>query len=213
MFGFGLRLTGGAISKVVAQSSKKETELPVAKPIDALEQFNSEHGNVISSFENFKAFDNNWNASKVPNNGDQQRKKLVNVLWSTFWRDVLKAAVLKAMWGGFVIFSVAFFVFRLLAYIKFKSTDQDHTPAEREESYYLSAFFFVSMVVLSVSLQQMTFVSSSLGQKVKHTYSVRSTFCSFNCRYLRIVTHTCRYERVGIVYLPVSIQCLQVGIQ
>ena len=163
MFGFGLRLTGGAISKVVAQSSTKEKELPVAKPIDALEQFNTEHGNVISSFENFKAFENNWNASK----NMTQRKKLVHVLWSTFWKDILKAAFLKAMWGGFVIFSVAFFVFRQLAYIKFKSVDHDHTPEEREEAYYLSAFFFVSMVILSVSLQQMSFVSSTLGQKVK----------------------------------------------
>jgi ABC-type multidrug transport system fused ATPase/permease subunit len=167
MFGLVSGLTGGAISKVVAQSSKKESELPVAKPIDALEQFNEEHGKAISSFESFKAFEAKFNASKSNNNGGKLDKKLVSILWSTFWKDVLKAAFLKAMWGGFVIFSVAFFVFRLLAYIRNKSTDVDHTRQEKEESYYLAAFFFVSMFVLSVSLQQMSFVSSTLGQKVK----------------------------------------------
>jgi ABC-type multidrug transport system fused ATPase/permease subunit len=167
MFGLIRQTTGGAISKVVAQSSAKVKELPVAAPVDALEQFNQEYGNAISSLENFNAFEGQWNAAAVTKGGEVHRKSLIRILWSTFWKDVLKAAVLKAMWGGFVIFSVAFFVFRLLAYIKFKSTDTDHTPQEKEEGYYLAAFFFVSMVVLSISLQQMSFVSSTLGQKVK----------------------------------------------
>ena len=63
--------------------------------------------------------------------------------------------------------SVAFCVFRLLAHIKFKSTNKDQTPQEREKAYYMSSFFFLSMVILSVALQQMSFVSSTLGQIVK----------------------------------------------
>ena len=127
MFGFALQLTGGAIGKVVSQSSTGVKELPVVKPVDALEQFNAEHGNAISAFENFSQFEVHWNAS-IADGSKPQQKKIIRVLWSTFWKDVLKAAVLKAMWGAFVIFSVAFFVFRQLAYIKFKSNDNDHTP-------------------------------------------------------------------------------------
>jgi ABC-type multidrug transport system fused ATPase/permease subunit len=167
MSNFARQLTGGAISNVVAQSSMKTKDLPIKAPVDALDQFNAEHGNAINSYANFSAFEAQWNASKMVNEKGKHRKKLIYVLWSTFWKDVLKAAVLKAMWGAFVIFSVAFFVFRLLAYIKFKSIDHHHTPQEREEGYYLAAFFFVSMVVLSVALQQMSFVSSTLGQEVK----------------------------------------------
>ena len=167
MFRSVQQITGGAIGNVVAQSSTTVKALPVVKPVDALEQFNTEYGNVISAFENFSDFEVKWNAAISIKEGERKNKMILRVLWSTFWKDVLKAAVLKAMWGAFVIFSVAFFVFRQLAYIKFKSTDEHHTPKEKEEAYYLSAFFFVSMVILSVSLQQMQFVSSILGQKVK----------------------------------------------
>ena len=132
-----------------------------------MEQFNSKHGNAIDSCHNFKAFEEQWDTLETTKDGEKHRRKLLSVLWSTFWRDVLKAAFFKAMWGAFVIFSVAFFVFRLLAYIRFKSKDNDHTPEERQECYYLSAFFFLSMIILSVALQQMSFVSSTLGQKVK----------------------------------------------
>ena len=135
MFNTLVQLTGGAISKVVADSSAKVKELPVAKPNDALEQFNAEYGNAISSFETFTTFDAHGQSASASNAGGKQQKILVNVLWRTFWQDVLKAAVLKAMWGGFVIFSVAFFVFRQLAYIRFKANDKDHTPEEKQEGY------------------------------------------------------------------------------
>jgi hypothetical protein len=57
MFNILVQLTGGAISKVVADSSAKVKELPVAKPNDALEQFNAEYGNATSSSETFTTFE------------------------------------------------------------------------------------------------------------------------------------------------------------
>jgi ABC-type multidrug transport system fused ATPase/permease subunit len=161
------QVTGGAISQVVTQSSKKQTDLPIEKPNDAFEQFNATHGNAINTLDTFAAFDAKWKAAMSGNKEGKQSLTLVRVLMNVFWKDVLKAAFLKLMWGTFVIFSVAFFVFRLLSYIRFKAKDNEHTTEEKREGYFLSAFFFVSMTVLSVSLQQMSFVSSTLGQKVK----------------------------------------------
>jgi ABC-type multidrug transport system fused ATPase/permease subunit len=161
-------LTGGGVSKIVSQSLRKENQLPINNHVDALEDFHSQHVGAASTTEIYAAFEVNWNAQQARNIKEKKEKKtIVRVLWNTFWKDVLKAAFLKLLWGVLLIFSIAFFVFRILAYIRFKSTDPVHTIEEASVSYILCAFFFLSMVCLSVSLQQMTFASTVLGQRVK----------------------------------------------
>jgi ABC-type multidrug transport system fused ATPase/permease subunit len=162
-------LTGGAVGKIVSQSAKKQKDLPVAKPIDAMEEFiQLGQESAVKTEETYTLFETNWNMlRKERKEGKQRISLLLRAVWHTYWKEVCKAAVLKLLWGSLLIFSIAFFVFRILSYVRFKSNDKEHTREEASEAYFLCAFFFLNMVLLSISLQQMAFASSVLGHKVK----------------------------------------------
>jgi hypothetical protein len=69
------------------------------------------------------------------------------------------------VWSLLVIFSIWFFVFEILDFIK-KRSDGENTKSLNYE-YYLCAGFFACMFVLSIGIQQMGIYSSILGSKVK----------------------------------------------
>ncbi|KAI2499417.1 hypothetical protein MHU86_15062 [Fragilaria crotonensis] len=70
----------------------------------------------------------------------------------------------KLVWSILVIFSIWYFVFEILAFIKNRSSA---TQEKTNQELYLCAGFFGTMFVLSVGIQQMGIFSSILGLKVK----------------------------------------------
>ena len=92
---------------------------------------------------------------------------ILRAVWVAFKSDLLLAAFLKGVWGILVLFSVSFFVRSLLLYIRFRFNDPEHTPDEAAHGVILAIFFFVTAMILSIALQQMTFVSARLGLRVR----------------------------------------------
>lgn len=96
-----------------------------------------------------------------------KRPSLARALWRAFRGQFLLAAGLKLLWGFFVLVSVSYFVRALLSYIRFRSTDTDHTREEEMVGVGLCLGFLACMLCLSTALQQMSIVSARLGQRVE----------------------------------------------
>ena len=105
-----------------------------------------------------------WLEEKTLN---KKSPSLTRALWRAFRNQFLFAAFLKLCWGAFVLAGVAYFVRSLLAYIRYRSTDPDHTTAEEGAGIALCFGFLLCMLFLSLSLQQMSIVSARLGLRVE----------------------------------------------
>lgn len=90
--------------------------------------------------------------------------RLLRALVKSFYGDLLKAFFSKLVWSILVIFSIWYFVFEILAFIKNRTSA---TQEKTNQELYLCAGFFATMFVLSVGIQQMGIFSSILGLKVK----------------------------------------------
>jgi ATP-binding cassette, subfamily C (CFTR/MRP), member 1 len=98
--------------------------------------------------------------------GKDKYSFLLRALLKSFYGDLLKAVFAKLVWSVLVIFSIWFFVFEILEFIKLKDNGEA-TEEKRNYELYLCAGFFVTMVALSVGIQQMGIYSTILGSKVK----------------------------------------------
>jgi len=111
----------------------------------------------------------NTSSSSVPPSA--VRPSLLHALYHTFYKEIILAVFLKLGWGFFVLLSIAFFVRQLLQYIRFRSTDKEHTEDERAEGYILSVCFFIATLFLSICIQQMNIYSTRLGVRIKSCIS------------------------------------------
>ena len=91
---------------------------------------------------------------------------LLRALLKSFYGDLLMAFFSKLVWSILVIFSIWFFVFNILEFIK-KKNEGEATHDNENYEVYLCAGFFATMVALSVGIQQMGVFSTILGAKVK----------------------------------------------
>jgi len=168
-------ITGGRVSDIVAQESslcgKKDNDsLPLNKQDDKFEDFCDKYGDFIDVNEAHEIFRFQW-AKQKEMAGDTLTEKrrfplILKALVSSFKGDMFKAFMAKMTWSILVIFSIWFFVFRILDYIKLRSKGEP-TPGDENYPYYICAGFFACMYVLSVGIQQMGILSSILGSKVK----------------------------------------------
>jgi hypothetical protein len=92
---------------------------------------------------------------------------LPRAIWRAFSREFLLAAFLKLLWAALVLTGVVYFVRELLAYVRFRAADAEHTPAEFAAGVGLSCGFLLCMVLLSAMLQQMSVLSARLGLRVE----------------------------------------------
>jgi ATP-binding cassette, subfamily C (CFTR/MRP), member 1 len=95
---------------------------------------------------------------------------LCGALFKSFGDDFLKAACSKLVWSILLIFSIWFFVFEILDFIKAKDKDKKNgieDDGDIRYEMYLCAGFFGTMYVLSIGIQQMGIYSAVLGAKVK----------------------------------------------
>jgi ABC-type multidrug transport system fused ATPase/permease subunit len=149
-------ITGGRVGEIVRQESAwccKSKENKFEKFCETYKDFID----VPGAYANFAGkWETEKKAAGVP--------RLLRALVKSFYGDLLKAFVSKLVWSILVIFSIWYFVFEILAFIKNRtSATQDETNKE----LYLCAGFFGAMFVLSVGIQQMGIFSSILGLKVK----------------------------------------------
>ncbi len=96
---------------------------------------------------------------------------LPRVLWRAFRGQFLLAAGLKLAWGALVLTGVTYFVRALLAYIRFRAGDPEHTPEEASVGILHTVGFLLCTLLQSGAMQQMSIVSTRLGLRVESAVS------------------------------------------
>lgn len=147
--------------------SKNKDTLPLSKDEDKFEKFCETYKGFIDVADSHAKFVANWEREKKEAGKDSSTKPILRrALLKSFYSDLLKACFSKLVWSVLVIFSIWYFVFEILDFIKGRANG---TPSSYGENYpyYLCAGFFVTMLTLSVGIQQMGMYSSILGLKVK----------------------------------------------
>jgi ATP-binding cassette, subfamily C (CFTR/MRP), member 1 len=164
-------ITGGRVNEIIAQEGRRGTK-KFAKEEDKFEKFCETWQSVIDVTDAYERFFGNWDNQKSAAGGpnltlEEQRKipLLRQALVKSFSSDLIKAFCGKMTWSILVIFSIWFFVFEILGFIRNKSQGLD-TGFEGYE-FVLCAGFFVNLFLLSIGIQQMGVYSSILGCKVK----------------------------------------------
>jgi ABC-type multidrug transport system fused ATPase/permease subunit/HSP20 family molecular chaperone IbpA len=166
-------ITGGRVSEIISQVAKQnrnKNALPVSKEEDKIEKFYEDYKDFIDVNDAYERFNVNWEYQILAAGGDLDENTKVPVLrralTKSFSEDFYKAAAAKLVWSVLVIFSIWYFVFNILDFIKARGKP-DMPQAEDYYEYYLSAGFLGAMFVLSIGIQQMGIYSSILGSKVK----------------------------------------------
>jgi ATP-binding cassette, subfamily C (CFTR/MRP), member 1 len=172
-FRYFAAITGGRVSDIVYQESRRAGQkdlLPLAKEDDQIEQFAEEHKDVINVDSAYETFIVHWEQLKKKADDPSTKDRILplcSALFRSFRGDFFKAACSKLVWSILVIFSIGFFVFRILDYIKLKNNNPAAADAKGNYEFYLVGGFMVTMYALSIGIQQMGLYSSILGSKVK----------------------------------------------
>ena len=167
--------TGGRVGEIVSQQSKccggkNKDSLPLSRDEDKFEKFCDTYKGFIDVAAAHDAFKLNWELEKKTAGETFKETRrfpiLGRVLVKTFKGDLLKATLSKLVWSICIIFSIWFFVFEILDFIKARANGETSQSDENYE-YYLCAGFFATMFILSIGIQQMGAHSFVLGAKVK----------------------------------------------
>jgi len=157
MFGCFHWLNGGRVGEIVNQEAGWCT---TKNGEDKVEKFCETYKDFINVTIAHQTFLRNWENEKKA-----ESASLFRALRNSFTGDFMKACVSKLVWSLLLIFSIWFFVFEILDFIKKKDMGQPHHTEKYE--FYLCAGFFACMFVLSIGIQQMGIYSTILGSKVK----------------------------------------------
>jgi ABC-type multidrug transport system fused ATPase/permease subunit len=156
-------ITGGRVNEIIVQEGKRRKN----NEEDKFEKFCETYKGFIDVTGAYETFAANWATQKGQANSEKgEYKMLLRSLYKSFTGDLFKAFIGKLTWSVLVIFSIWFFVFEILGFIRAKSRKEAYGPIEGYE-YVLCAGFFGNMILLSVGIQQMGIYSSVLGSKVK----------------------------------------------
>jgi ABC-type multidrug transport system fused ATPase/permease subunit len=151
-------ITGGRVGEIVNQESRwcggNSGEH------DKFEKFCEKYEGFIDVVKSYSTFCDNWEREKK----EASSPRVLRALTKSFYGDLFKAFVSKLVWSILVIFSIWYFVFEILDFIKAKSNG---IKASVNKEFYLCAGFMACMFFLSVGIQQMGMYSSYLGAKVK----------------------------------------------
>ncbi len=155
-------ITGGRVNEIIRQeSSLCKSSLPISKKDDKYEKFCEKYESFIDVKDAYKIFASQWERQKK----EAGSPSLLRAMLNSFYGDLMKAFFAKLVWSILVIFSIWYFVFEILAFIKSKR--KGVSDAKTNSELYLCVGFFACMFVLSVGIQQMGIYSSILGSKVK----------------------------------------------
>ena len=170
-------LTGGRISNIINQESKRAGRkdlIPLSTEDDEIEKFAEKYKDTINVNQAYDRFINNWEQMKTKAMDPTKKPRipvLCGALFKSFSDDFFKAACSKLVWSILLIFSIKYFVFEILDFIKVKAkAKQDGIEVDSDDKKYelfLCAGFFATMYVLSLGIQQMGMYASIMGAKVK----------------------------------------------
>jgi len=165
------------VNGIVSQESrlcgkkKNKDSLPLSRDEDKFETFCETYKDFIGISIAHDRFARIWEDKKkdagVTLTDKRRIPLLLRALYKSFPGDFYKAVVSKLVWSLLVIFSIWFFVFKILDFIKARANAGGVSQAQVNYEFYLCAGFFLNMFVLSVGIQQMGLFSSTLGCKVK----------------------------------------------
>jgi ATP-binding cassette, subfamily C (CFTR/MRP), member 1 len=166
-------ITGGRVSDIITQESKRAGSkdlIPLSKEEDKIEKFAEDYKDAIDVDDAYRRFIANWNQAKAKAADPSTKQRipvLCSVLFKSFSDDFFKSACSKLVWSVLVIFSIQFFVFEILDFIKLKRKNPDAADAKGNYPYYMIIGFFATMYTLSIGIQQMGMYASIMGSKVK----------------------------------------------
>jgi len=170
-------ITGGRVSGIVSQESrwrpkkKDKDSLPLSRDEDEFVKFCETYKDFIGISNAHGTFVKIWEDEKKDVGATLTDKRriplLLGALYKSFRGDFYKAVAAKLVWSVLVIFSIWFFIFEILDFIKARSNAGGVSQAQANYEFYLCAGFLLSMFVLSIGIQQMGIYSSTLGCKVK----------------------------------------------
>lgn len=164
-------ITGGRVGEIVAQESKRggsgSASLPMSKKDeDKFEKFCETYKDFSDVSGAYESFSSHWEGEKGSGS-----PRILRALYRSFKVDFWKAFFAKLSWSILVIFSIWYFVFEILTFIRSRADkDKDEVEtADQIENYefFLCGFFFLDMFLLSVGIQQMGIYSCILGSNVK----------------------------------------------
>lgn len=177
VFGCFDPITGGRVNGIVSQGSrlcgdkKIKDSLPLSRDEDKFETFCETYKDFIGVSNAHERFERIWEDEKKGAGSTLTDKRgiplLLRALYKSFPGDLYKAVISKLVWSVLVIFSIWFFVFKILDFIKARSNAGGVSQAQESYEFYLCAGFLLCMLVLSIGIQQMGIHSSTLGSKVK----------------------------------------------
>jgi len=166
-------ITGGRVGEIVSQESpwcsgKNKSSLPLSKNDNKFEKFCETYKGFIDVTDAHEKFISHWECDKKLEDETllKDKRRLLRALVKSFYGDLLKAFFSKLVWSLLVIFSIWFFVFEILDFIKKKDKGVIDTHGKYYQ-YWLCGGFFATMLTLSIGIQQMGIYSSILGSKVK----------------------------------------------
>ncbi len=150
---------------------KNKDSLPLSRDEDKFETFCETYKDYIGISKSHERFARIWEDEKK-NAGATLMDKLripllLCALLKSFPGDFYKAVISKLMWSVLVIFSIWFFIFKILDFIKARSNAGGVAQETANYEIYLYLGFFLNMFVLLISIQQMGMYLSTLGCKVK----------------------------------------------
>jgi ABC-type multidrug transport system fused ATPase/permease subunit len=170
-------ITGGRISNIINQVSKRAGRkdlIPLSTEEDEIERFAEKYKDTINVNNAYERFIVNWEKLKTKAADPTTKQRvpvLCGALFKSFSDDFFKAACSKLVWSILVIFSIKYFVFEILDFIKekdaAKKNGEEVSSDKKQYELILCAGFFATMYVLSIGIQQMGMYSSILGAKVK----------------------------------------------
>ena len=160
-------ITGGRVREIVAQESKRggarDASLPLSRgDEDKLEKFCETYKNFSDVSVAYASFSSNWEGEK-----GRDSPRILRALYKSFQCDFWKAFFAKLSWSTLVIFSIWFFVFEILTFIRSRSNKEVDTDQIENYEFLLCGFFFVDMFLLSVGIQQMGIYSCIFASNVK----------------------------------------------
>ena len=135
MFSCFYPITGGRVGEIVSQQSNsccsKNKE-------DKFKKFCETYKDYVDVSGAYEKFAGQWEQQKKAGTSPS----LVRALAKSFYADLLKAFFSKLVWSVLVIFSIWFFVFEILAFIKGRTdvVDQAETNCTRPSSIVSTMF-------------------------------------------------------------------------
>jgi len=171
MFGCFDWLNGGRVGEIVNQEAGWCT---TKNGEDKVEKFCETYKDFINVVSAHQMFLRNWENEKKSGSAS-----LFRALRKSFTGDFMKACISKLVWSLLLIFSIWFFVFEILDFIKKKDKGVVH-PTEKYEFYLCVGFFWLHVCAVDRNSANGHLLNDSgiQGEDSSHDRDLQEDDCS-----------------------------------